>query len=61
MITGAEPDREQDRGDLDCGNLDRSDLDSGDLELTGRIPTASNATFRARVGATSVVYKPVSG
>jgi uncharacterized repeat protein (TIGR03843 family) len=61
VITGAEPDREQDRGDLDCGNLDRSDLDSGDLELTGRIPTASNATFRARVGATSVVYKPVSG
>lgn len=32
-----------------------------ELELTGRIPTASNATFLARVGDTEVVYKPIAG
>jgi uncharacterized repeat protein (TIGR03843 family) len=33
----------------------------GELELTGRIPTASNATFLARIGETDVVYKPIRG
>jgi uncharacterized repeat protein (TIGR03843 family) len=33
----------------------------GELELTGRIPTASNATFLARIGETEVVYKPIRG
>ncbi|MBF4463112.1 MULTISPECIES: SCO1664 family protein [unclassified Rathayibacter] len=33
----------------------------GELELTGRIATASNATFLARLGDTTVVYKPISG
>ena len=33
----------------------------GELELIGRIPTASNATFLARVGDTQVIYKPSDG
>ncbi|AND17622.1 phosphatidylinositol kinase [Rathayibacter tritici] len=39
----------------DPGGLD------GELTLTGRITIASNATFLAQVGETSVVYKPISG
>jgi uncharacterized repeat protein (TIGR03843 family) len=35
--------------------------DSLELELIGRITTASNATFLARLGDVEVVYKPVSG
>jgi uncharacterized repeat protein (TIGR03843 family) len=31
------------------------------LELTGRIPTASNGTYLARIGTETVVYKPVDG
>lgn len=34
---------------------------SGELELTGRITTASNATFLGTIGGTSVVYKPIAG
>lgn len=34
---------------------------SGELELVGRITTASNATFLARIGEVPVVYKPVAG
>ncbi|WP_159609795.1 SCO1664 family protein [Glutamicibacter sp. JC586] len=37
------------------------DLLPGDLELTGRITTASNATFLGTIGEQSVVYKPVKG
>jgi len=37
------------------------DLVAGELELVGRITTASNATFLARVGGVDVVYKPVAG
>ncbi|WP_291055902.1 SCO1664 family protein [Herbiconiux sp.] len=33
----------------------------GELELAGRITTASNATFFARIGETPVVYKPIRG
>ncbi|MDF2443041.1 MAG: hypothetical protein JWR01_1244 [Subtercola sp.] len=33
----------------------------GELELTGRITTASNATFLAQLGDLTVVYKPISG
>jgi uncharacterized repeat protein (TIGR03843 family) len=33
----------------------------GELELVGRITTASNATFLARIGDTEVVYKPIAG
>ncbi|MFB2581240.1 SCO1664 family protein [Herbiconiux sp. P15] len=33
----------------------------GELELVGRITTASNATFLARLDGTEVVYKPVRG
>lgn len=37
------------------------DLDSGELALTGRITTASNATFLGTIGDTAVVYKPIAG
>ena len=33
----------------------------GELEITGRITTASNATFLARIGNVVVVYKPIAG
>ncbi|RWZ51454.1 SCO1664 family protein [Labedella phragmitis] len=33
----------------------------GALELTGRITTASNATFLGTIDGTSVVYKPIAG
>lgn len=36
------------------------DLD-GELELTGRITSASNATFVGSIGGITVVYKPVAG
>jgi uncharacterized repeat protein (TIGR03843 family) len=45
-------------GDLDDelgGQLD------ADLELTGRITTASNATFLGSIGEVTVVYKPIAG
>ncbi|KUM30564.1 phosphatidylinositol kinase [Arthrobacter sp. EpRS66] len=38
-----------------------SDLLTDELELTGRITTASNATFLGTIGELSVVYKPVDG
>ena len=34
---------------------------TSELELTGRITTASNATFVGTIGETVVVYKPVAG
>lgn len=34
---------------------------SAELELLGRIPSASNATFFARLGEENVVYKPSAG
>ncbi|MHC5796419.1 SCO1664 family protein [Lacisediminihabitans sp. FW035] len=37
------------------------DLVRGELEITGRITTASNATFLATIGDTTVVYKPIAG
>ena len=45
-------------GDLDDqlgGQLD------ADLELTGRITTASNATFLGSIGEVTVVYNPIAG
>jgi len=38
-----------------------ADLDDGALTLTGRITTASNATFLGSIGDVAVVYKPVAG
>ena len=38
-----------------------ADLAEGELEITGRITTASNATFLARIGSITVVYKPIAG
>lgn len=37
------------------------DLMAAELTLTGRITTASNATFLGSIGATEVVYKPIAG
>ncbi|WP_343282021.1 SCO1664 family protein [Micrococcus sp. 2A] len=37
------------------------ELMTGELTLTGRITTASNATFLGAIGDTVVVYKPVAG
>ncbi len=38
-----------------------ADLQHGEIELTGRLTTASNATFLARLEGIPVVYKPVAG
>jgi uncharacterized repeat protein (TIGR03843 family) len=38
-----------------------AEVAGGDLELTGRIATASNATFLARIDDVTVVYKPSAG
>ena len=38
-----------------------TDLVTAELTLTGRIRTASNATFLGTIGDTAVVYKPVGG
>jgi uncharacterized repeat protein (TIGR03843 family) len=40
---------------------DEAQLMDGELELTGRITTASNATFLAELAGVTVVYKPVAG
>jgi uncharacterized repeat protein (TIGR03843 family) len=37
------------------------DLNGSQLELTGRIRTASNATFLGSIGDVTVVYKPIKG
>ena len=36
-------------------------LVDGELELTGRIRSASNATFQGSIGGIVVVYKPIAG
>jgi uncharacterized repeat protein (TIGR03843 family) len=38
-----------------------AELVTGPLEITGRITTASNATFLGTIGETVVVYKPSAG
>ncbi|WEO79301.1 SCO1664 family protein [Cryobacterium sp. SO2] len=38
-----------------------ADLLDGELELTGRITTASNATFLGEIAGVTVVYKPIAG
>lgn len=38
-----------------------TDLMTGELMLTGRIRTASNATFLGSIGDVVVVYKPIAG
>ncbi|NOJ59583.1 SCO1664 family protein [Arthrobacter sp. 260] len=37
------------------------DLATAELTLTGRITTASNATFLGSIGEAAVVYKPIAG
>ncbi|MCW1805705.1 SCO1664 family protein [Brachybacterium squillarum] len=41
--------------------MSAADLMTGELVLTGRLTTASNATFLAGIGDAVVVYKPVAG
>ncbi|KZC93986.1 SCO1664 family protein [Clavibacter tessellarius] len=41
--------------------MSETDLVTAELTLTGRIRTASNATFLGTVGDVEVVYKPVDG
>lgn len=41
--------------------MSASDLVTGELVLTGRLTSASNATFLAGIGDAVVVYKPVAG
>jgi len=41
--------------------MPRADLVTDELVLTGRLATASNATFLAGIGDAVVVYKPVAG
>lgn len=38
-----------------------ADVTAGELIITGRITTASNATFLGRIGDVVIVYKPVAG
>lgn len=47
--------------DVFAAGIDPDDLQTGPLELTGRITTASNATFLGRIGDSAVVYKPIRG
>jgi len=55
MPTGGTP------GSANRAGPGSADLDTAELELTGRIRSASNATFLARIGDTVVVYKPIAG
>jgi uncharacterized repeat protein (TIGR03843 family) len=41
--------------------MSQADLATAELVLTGRLATASNATFLAGIGDAVVVYKPVAG
>ncbi len=41
--------------------MPETDLLTDELVLTGRVRTASNATFVGTIGDTSVVYKPIRG
>jgi uncharacterized repeat protein (TIGR03843 family) len=41
--------------------MSATDLVTAELTLTGRIRTASNATFLGTVGDVTVVYKPIAG
>jgi len=41
--------------------MSATDLVTAELALTGRIRTASNATFLGTIGEVSVVYKPMAG
>ena len=41
--------------------MSATDLITTELTLTGRIRTASNATFVGTIGEVSVVYKPIAG
>ena len=46
---------------MSAADVPAGELVSGELTLTGRITTASNATFLGAIGDTPVVYKPVAG
>ncbi|MFP3338488.1 SCO1664 family protein [Micrococcus sp. SIMBA_131] len=46
---------------MSAADVPAGELVTGELTLTGRITTASNATFLGAIGDTPVVYKPVAG
>lgn len=46
---------------MSAADVPAGELTAGELMLTGRITTASNATFLGAIGDTPVVYKPVAG
>ncbi|WP_298711890.1 SCO1664 family protein [uncultured Micrococcus sp.] len=46
---------------MSAADVPAGELTAGELTLTGRITTASNATFLGAIGDTVVVYKPVAG
>ena len=46
---------------MSAADVPAGELVSGELMLTGRITTASNATFLGAISDTPVVYKPVAG
>ena len=46
---------------MSAADVPAGELVAGELTLTGRITTASNATFLGAIGDTPVVYKPVAG
>ena len=55
------PGGEVEGGELENGELGNGELEGGELELTGRITTASNATFLGSIAGVPVVYKPIAG
>ena len=46
---------------MSAADVPADELMAGELTLTGRITTASNATFLGAIDDTPVVYKPVAG
>jgi uncharacterized repeat protein (TIGR03843 family) len=66
MTKDADPERRAGAGSAGVEGLpvpdpDGVDLDAAPLTLTGRITTASNATFLAEIDGIPVVYKPIAG
>ena len=61
-MKGAAPAPQEPRGSSSEGAAEDAGLDPQlELDITGRITTASNATFLAQQGDTLVVYKPIAG
>ncbi|WP_308467313.1 SCO1664 family protein [Rathayibacter soli] len=62
MVANVDPDDGQfEHGQIERGRLERGRLDNAELTLTGRITSASNATFLGSIDGVTVVYKPIAG